>query len=59
MDLVVADITHLPEQALPKLREAEIIGKHMPVDRVAQAAGTIGYEILTRLGNRFNRSYTD
>ena len=54
MDLIVADISHLPEQ---EYKEAEIIGKKISVDHVAQAASTIGYEVLTRLGSRFKRMY--
>ena len=27
------------------------------IDRLAAAAGTIGYEVLTRLGSRFARRY--
>jgi alanine racemase len=33
----------------------ELIGEHQSVDDIAAAAGTIGYEILTRLGRRFHR----
>jgi len=29
------------------------------VDDVAEAAGTIGYEILTGLGRRYHRRYVD
>jgi len=54
MDLIMADISHLPEQ---EYKEAEILGKKITVDDVSQAAGTIGYEVLTRLGSRFKRSY--
>jgi alanine racemase len=31
---------------------ATLIGPGLPIDDVAAAAGTIGYEILTRLGPR-------
>ena len=31
--------------------------RHNPVDAVAEAAGTIGYEILTSLGGRYFRTY--
>ena len=54
MDLVVADISNLPPE---NYTEAELIGKNIAVDSVAQSAGTIGYEVLTRLGNRFKRQY--
>ena len=33
----------------------ELIGPSMPPDRVAEAAGTNGYEILTSLGSRCAR----
>jgi alanine racemase len=29
------------------------------VDDVAREAGTIGYEVLTRLGGRFHREFTE
>lgn len=57
MDLIIADVTHLSERTLEKIHDAEIIGQHMPVDMVAAAAGTIGYEIFTRLGSRITRIY--
>lgn len=53
MDLITVDITHLPE--VPE--SLEILGRHQGVDDLAEAAGTIGYEVLTSLGARFERSY--
>ena len=35
----------------------EILGAHQSADDLAAAAGTIGYEILTSLGNRYRRVY--
>jgi len=35
----------------------EIIGPHQFADDLADAAGTIGYEIPTSLGHRFARTY--
>ncbi len=55
MDLVVADVTGVDVQVGDF---AEIIGAHQTVDEVAAAAGTIGYEILTDLGKRYQRLYT-
>ncbi|MFT6063987.1 MAG: alanine racemase [Paracoccaceae bacterium] len=37
----------------------EILGPHQSVDQLAASAGTIGYEVLTALGARFARRYTD
>jgi alanine racemase len=57
MDLIVFDVSDVPaEQARPG-DAIEIIGPHNPVDEVARAADTIGYEILTALGHRYHRIY--
>lgn len=53
MDLITVDITHLPE--VP--HSLDILGPHQSVDDLADAAGTIGYEILTGLGPRYQRRY--
>jgi len=52
MDLVCVDTTDLPEGSVRRGDLATIIGAGLTVDDVAAAAGTIGYEILTRLGLR-------
>jgi len=57
MDLITLDVTQVPPGALAAGAHAEFIGPHTPVDTVAEAAGTIGYEILTRLGRRYHRAY--
>jgi alanine racemase len=36
---------------------AELAGPHQGIDALAEAAGTIGYEILTALGGRYDRRY--
>jgi len=57
MDLVCIDITDLPEGAVRRGDFATIIGGELTVDEVAATAGTIGYEILTRLGPRCHLTY--
>jgi alanine racemase len=57
MDLVSIDITDLPEGAVHRGDTATLIGAEITVDEVAAAAGTIGYEILTRLGPRCHLVY--
>jgi alanine racemase len=57
MDLMTADIGHLPLSAVRVGDPVEIIGPHQSVDDLARDAGTIGYEILTALGNRYRRRY--
>ncbi|TMM54901.1 alanine racemase [Sulfitobacter sabulilitoris] len=54
MDLIGVDITDLP--AAPK--SLQILGRDQGIDNLAQAAGTIGYEILTSMGHRYHRVYT-
>lgn len=57
MDLMTADIGHLPESAARVGDSVEIIGPNQSVDDLARDAGTIGYEILTALGRRYLRRY--
>jgi alanine racemase len=58
MDLVTLDVTAVPDEVAHPGAMVEFIGPHAPVDEVATAAGTIGYEILTALGPRVARVYT-
>jgi alanine racemase len=57
MDLVCVDVTDLPDGAVHRGDLATLIGADITVDDVAAAAGTIGYEILTRLGPRCQLVY--
>jgi alanine racemase len=57
MDLVCIDITDLPPGAVHRGEHAMLVGGEIGVDEVAAAAGTIGYEILTRLGPRCHLVY--
>ena len=54
MDLVVIDVTGL---SVSPGDDIELLGPNMPLSEVAAAMGTIDYEILTRLGRRFDRRY--
>jgi alanine racemase len=56
MDLVTVDVTDCP---VPVMRgdAAEVIGPSLPLEMVGAQARTIGYEVLTRLGRRFERIY--
>jgi alanine racemase len=55
MDLSIIDISEAG--ALQRGDRVEILGPHVPIDDLARRSGTIGYEILTRLGHRFRRDY--
>ncbi|GGA21548.1 alanine racemase [Neptunicoccus cionae] len=53
MDLITVDVTdldHVPDHL-------DLLNDTQTVDHLADAAGTIGYEILTSLGARYNRVY--
>jgi alanine racemase len=54
MDLTIVDVTGLSVQPG---QWAEFFGAHVALDEVAGWAGTIGYEVLTRLGARLERIY--
>lgn len=58
MDLITLDISSLPPGSVQPGCTADLIFGPDGVDQLAKAAGTIGYEILTRLGTRFARRYT-
>lgn len=57
MDLITVDVSHLDPMLAQRGAWAEIIGPNAPVDQVARWAGTIGYEVLTSLGKRYERVY--
>jgi alanine racemase len=57
MDLLCADITDIPAGTVHRGDHATLIGGDIGVDEVAAAAGTIGYEILTRVGPRCHLVY--
>jgi alanine racemase len=57
MDLISLDVSALPAEAVRPGTTVELIGGPDGVDRLAAAAGTIGYEVLTRLGSRLARRY--
>ena len=50
MDLIGVDVTALTADPA----SLELLNAHQTVDMLAEAAGTIGYEILTSLGRRYN-----
>ncbi len=57
MDLTTFDLTETP--AAGEGGWLELIGPTIPVDEVAHRAGTNGYEILTQLGRRYQRTYVN
>ena len=50
MDMLAVDLTPCPQAQIGA--PVELWGNHLPVDEVATAAGTLGYELLTALAPR-------
>ena len=59
MDLITLDVTDVPEESVYRGAMVELLGDHVGLDDLARIAGTIDYEILTRLGRRHQRIYLD
>jgi alanine racemase len=57
MDYIVLDVSEAPQDAARRGEWVELLGDAICVEDAASRAGTIGYEILTRLGARFSRRY--
>ena len=57
MDLITVDITDAPPEFQRRGADISLMDEVLNVDVVGPAAGTIGYEILTSLGHRYNRTY--
>ena len=56
MDMCMADVTGL---GVKPGDEVEIFGRHMPIDDVAELAGTIHYELTCAVSPRVPRVYVD
>ena len=50
MDMLFADITDIPQANVGSV--VELWGEQIPVDAVAEASGTVGYELLCALASR-------
>jgi alanine racemase len=57
MDLITLDVTGVPDEFVQPGCRVDLIGPEISLEEVAQRAGTINYEILTRLGQRAQRRY--
>jgi alanine racemase len=53
MDMITIDVTDMPHAQVGTT--VEMWGQYLPVDQVAQAAGTIGYELLCAVAPRVKR----
>jgi alanine racemase len=57
MDMTMIDVTDIAKAK--EGDEVEIFGKNLPVQQVAQWAGTIAYEIMTGISQRVKRVYME
>ena len=57
MDLITLDVTGLPDELVQPNCLVDLIGPDISLEEVAERAGTINYEILTRLSQRARRRY--
>lgn len=53
MDMIAVDLSHCPDARIGS--DVELWGKNLPVDDVASAAGTSGYELLSATAARVPR----
>ncbi len=59
MDLLALDVTAIPSDAVTPGSFVDLFDPETGADTLASEAGTIGYEILTALGQRYHREYLD
>ena len=58
MDMITIDVTDINPGQARRGTQVELLGQNITVDDLADAAGTIGFEILTSLGSRYARVYS-
>jgi alanine racemase len=59
MDLITVDVSGVPERLVHRGAWVEMMGDRVTVDDLTDRAGTIGYELLSRLSNRVHRIYIE
>lgn len=59
MDLITLDVTNVPVELAQRGAWVEVIGDRVTVDDLTDRAGTIGYELLSRLSRRVHRQYIE
>ncbi len=57
MDYTAFDVSDIPDQILENTGYIELFGHNIRLDDAARAAGTIGYEFLTSIGQRYYRNH--
>ncbi len=59
MDLITLDVTDVPDELVHRGAWIEVMGDRVTVDDLTDRAGTIGYELLSRLSRRVHREYIE
>ncbi len=54
MDLITLDVSEVPKSVVNVGTSVDLIGERINIGDIARRAGTISYEILTALGNRYH-----
>ena len=59
MDSTIFDLSAVDDHSLNNTDQLfiDVLDERHGVDALAEEAGTIGYEVLTALGNRYAREY--
>jgi alanine racemase len=57
MDLITVDVSEVPPDQVYRGAWVEVMGDRVTLDDLTDRAGTIGYELLSRLGRRVHRIY--
>lgn len=57
MDLITVDVTELGEGRVKRGDFVDLVGPGLTLEAAGASAGTIGYEVLTRLPRRYLRHY--
>lgn len=57
MDLITVDVSEVPPDKVYRGAWVEVMGDRVTLDDLTDRAGTIGYELLSRLGRRVHRVY--
>lgn len=57
MDLITIDVTDVANNTVDVGDTVDLLGGGVTLDDTAERAGTIGYELLTSLGRRYQRRY--
>ncbi len=57
MDMMIINASTLSETEFADAKSLEIIGHNVTISHIAKTINSIGYEVITSLGQRYNRIY--